>query len=901
MTVPTGPAAAAGMSSAEIRTRFLAHFEARGHTVVPSASLISDDPTLLLVPAGMVPFKPYFLGEATPPASRLTSVQKCVRTLDIEEVGKTTRHGSFFQMAGNFAFGDYFKAGAIDFAWELLTGSVADGGFGLPEDRLWTTVYLDDDEALELWKRYVPEERIQRRDKADNYWHMGVPGPGGPCSEIYYDRGSQHGREGGPVADEDRYLEVWNLVFMQYQLSEVRTKVDFDIAGPLPAQNIDTGMGLERVATVLQGVDNLYEIDTSRAILDRAAQLTGTRYGADSEADVRLRVVADHARTAVMLLGDGIRPGNEGRDYVLRRILRRTVRAMRLLGAGEPTMAELVDASIGAMGPQYPELVTDRSRIDAVAVAEEASFLETLSKGASVFDGAVPAARSAGGVLSGSQAFALHDTYGFPIDLTLEMAAEQGLSVDEAGFRTLMAEQRDRAKADARGKKTAGIDTSSYRALLEAAGSTEFTGYGEVVSEAVLRGLLVDGGVSASAAEGMQVEVVLDRSPFYAEAGGQLADGGRIVLSDGAVLEVGDVQRVLPDLTVHRAKVVSGEARVGAKVLAAVDVERRRAISRAHTATHLVHAAMRAALGDHATQAGSENRPGRFRFDFASPAAVPVSVLADVEQEINEIALADLEVRAFITTQDEARRIGAMALFGEKYGDAVRVVEVGDYARELCGGTHAARSGQLGMVKLLSEASIGSGVRRVEGLVGLDAYSYLAREHVLLGQLAASFKVPADQVPDRVAATVARLREVEKELAGLRAAGVLQQAGSLAAAAKDLGGVAYVGVEAPTGTSGDLVRSLALDIRGRLAADRPGVVLVAAGGERVSLVAAVNDAGRAVGLSAASLLREAAAAVGGKGGGKDDVAQGGGSDPSGIPEALARAQRLITQTVGAGS
>ncbi|MDP9465933.1 MAG: alanine--tRNA ligase, partial [Actinomycetota bacterium] len=457
------------MSSAEIRRRFLSHFESRGHTVVPSASLITDDPTLLLVNAGMVPFKPYFLGELPPPSARATSVQKCVRTLDIEEVGKTTRHGSFFQMAGNFSFGDYFKQGAIDFAWELLTGSVDAGGYGLPEERLWTTVYLDDDEAFELWKRYVPEDRIQRRDKADNYWHMGVPGPGGPCSEIYYDRGSEYGREGGPVADEDRYLEVWNLVFMQYQLSHVRTKVDFDIAGPLPAQNIDTGMGLERVATVLQGVDNLYEIDTSRAILDRAAELTGVRYGQDAAADVRLRVVADHARTAVMLIGDGVRAGNEGRDYVLRRILRRTVRSMRLLGAQDPTMASLVEASIGAMGPQYPDLVEGAARITAVAVGEERSFLETLSKGASVFDTAVPAARQSGGVLSGAQAFQLHDTYGFPIDLTLEMAAEQGLSVDEPGFRSLMAEQRAKGKADARQKKTGGVDTSAYRGLLEEA------------------------------------------------------------------------------------------------------------------------------------------------------------------------------------------------------------------------------------------------------------------------------------------------------------------------------------------------------------------------------------------------------------------------------------------------
>ena len=897
---PTAGSGTSGMSSAEIRRRFLAHFEARGHTVVPSASLITDDPTLLLVNAGMVPFKPYFLGELPTPWSRATSVQKCVRTLDIEEVGKTTRHGSFFQMAGNFSFGDYFKEGAIDFAWELLTGSVDAGGYGLPEERLWATVYLDDDEAFELWKRYVPEDRIQRRDLADNYWHMGVPGPGGPCSEIYYDRGSEHGREGGPVADEDRYLEVWNLVFMQYQLSHVRTKVDFDIAGPLPAQNIDTGMGLERVATVLQGVDNLYEIDTSRAILDRAAELAGVRYGQDHAADVRLRVVADHARTAVMLIGDGVRAGNEGRDYVLRRILRRTVRAMRLLGAHEPTMAELVEASIGAMGPQYPDLAEGASRISAVAVGEERSFLETLSKGASVFDTAVPAAKSSGGVLSGAQAFQLHDTYGFPIDLTLEMAAEQGLSVDEQGFRTLMAEQRAKGKADAKQKKTGGVDTSAYRGLLEDAGAPTFTGYSEVRSEGRVRGLLVDGAPVASAPEGSQVELVLDRTPFYAEGGGQLADAGRIVLGDGTVVQVDDVQKPLGELIVHRGRVVSGEARVGAEADAQVDVERRRSVSRAHTATHLVHKAFRDALGESATQAGSLNAPGRFRFDFASPSAVPASVLADVEQQINEVALADLEVRAFVTTQDEARRIGAMALFGEKYGDAVRVVEVGDYARELCGGTHAQRSGQLGMVKLLHEASIGSGVRRVEGLVGLDAYSYLAREHVLLSQLASSFKVPAEEVPDRVAATVARLREVEKELAALRAGQVLQQAATFAAGARDVGGVAYVPVEAPEGTSGDLVRSLALDVRGRLAADRPGVVLVAAGGPRVTLVAAVNDAGRALGLSANAVLREAAAAVGGKGGGKDDVAQGGGSDAAGIPDALARGEALVLK-VATGS
>jgi alanyl-tRNA synthetase len=886
--------------SEEIRSRFLGHFERNGHVVVPSSSLIADDPTLLLVNAGMVPFKPYFLGEQPAPWPRATSVQKCVRTLDIDEVGKTTRHGSFFQMAGNFSFGDYFKAGAIELAWDLITRSPADGGYGLAEDKLWITVFTDDDEAYDLWRKIgVPDSRIQRLGLSENYWHMGVPGPGGPCSEINYDRGPGYGAEGGPAVNGERYLEVWNLVFMQYQLSAVRTKVDFDIAGPLPKQNIDTGLGLERMAAVLQGVDNLYEIDTSRMILDKASELTGAVYGRDQGADVRLRVVADHARTALMLIGDGITPSNEGRGYVLRRIVRRAIRAMRLLGADQPVMRELIDASISAMGPQYPGLVTDAARIQTIAQAEEGSFLETISKGATIFDTSVPEARQAGGVLSGQKAFQLHDTYGFPIDLTLEMAAEQGLTVDETGFRALMDEQRQRAKADSKAKKTGHIDVSAYRALLDAAGRTDFTGYAEVTSEATVRGLLVDGVQARAAGEGSQVEVVLDRTPFYAEGGGQLADQGRITLADGTVVEVLDVQRSLPELVVHRARVLSGELTTGATVQALVDVDRRRSISRAHTATHLVHKALRDALGEQATQAGSENRPGRFRFDFSSPGAVPPSALHDVEQQINEIALADLEVRAFVTTQEEARRIGAMALFGEKYGDSVRVVEVGDYARELCGGTHAARSGQLGMVKLLSEASIGSGVRRVEGLVGLDAYSYLAREHVLLSQLATTFKVPSSEVPDRVAAIVERLRETEKELSQLKAGAVLQQAAQLAAGGRDVFGLQFVGVEAPAGTPGDLLRGLALDIRGRLTG--PGAVVVAAGGDRVTLVAAVNDGGRERGLSANTLLREAAVAVDGKGGGKDDVAQGGGTNPAGIGRALELAEHLVGRVATASS
>ncbi|HAM24260.1 MAG TPA: alanine--tRNA ligase, partial [Actinobacteria bacterium] len=691
------------MQSAEISRRWLEFFGARGHEVVPSASLIADDPTLLLVNAGMVPFKPYFLGELPPPWPRAASVQKVVRTLDIDEVGRTTRHASFFQMAGNFSFGDYFKETAIPLAWELLTTPIAAGGYGLPEDRLWVTVFHDDDEAADLWHHEVgvPRERIQRRGMADNFWSMGVPGPCGPCSEIYYDRGPEYGREGGPVVDEDRYLEVWNLVFMQFQRGAGEGKEDFPILGELPAKSIDTGLGLERMAALLQGVDNIYEIDTTGAIITRASELTGIRYGADAEADVRLRVVGDHARTTVMLIGDGVLPGNEGRGYVLRRIMRRVVRSMRLLGAQEHTMGELVSRTIAVMGEQYPELINDAERILAVARAEEDAFGQTLRTGTTILDTAVRQAKEQGdAVLPGAQVFALHDTYGFPFELTLEMAAEQGLSVDEDGFRRLMTQQRDRAKADARAKKTGHADVTQFRALLDEGGPVQFTGYDEVTTQSRVRGLIVDGEPVSSATVGTTVDVVLDATAFYAEGGGQLADGGVVTLSDGTRVEIDDVQSPLPGLIVHRGRVVDGEIAVDALAVGEVDIERRRAISRAHTATHLVHKAFREILGETATQAGSENAPGRFRFDFAASSAVPESVMLDVQDRVNDILAADLAVTAEVMSQQQARDIGAMALFGEKYGDQVRVVSVGDWARELCGGTHAARSGQVGLVTL---------------------------------------------------------------------------------------------------------------------------------------------------------------------------------------------------------
>jgi len=890
------------MDSAEIRSRFLRFYTDRGHALVPSASLLLDDPTLLFVNAGMVPFKPYFLGAAPPPWPTATSVQKVVRTLDIEEVGKTTRHASFFQMAGNFSFGDYFKEGAIPFAWELLTRSLSDGGYGFPEDRLWATVYDSDDEALEIWHKVVglPLERIQRRDAKDNYWSMGVPGPGGPCSEIYYDRGPEHGREGGPVADEDRYLEVWNLVFMQHELSAVRSKTDFDIKGDLPAKNIDTGMGLERMAALLQGVDNIYEIDTTRLILDRACDLSGARYGADHEDDVRLRVVADHARTCAFLISDGVLPGNEGRGYVLRRIMRRVIRNMRLLGAGDPVLGELVDASVAAMGPQYPELVASASRLRSISENEELAFGHTLRTGTAIFDTAVSdVQRSGGSTLAGAQAFALHDTYGFPIELTLEMAAEKGIVVDEQGFRRLMTEQRDRAKAAERARKQALHGATEYRSIMDASGTTTFTGYDEVVSEATLRGLLVDGVEVPQARAGDSVEVVLDRTPFYAEGGGQLADAGVITLASGAVLTIDDVQQPVPGLYVHRGRVTSGQAVVGDGAVGRVDLERRRAISRAHTATHLVHKAFREALGETATQMGSENSPGRFRFDFPLASAVPASVMADVEARVNDVLADDLAVHAQYMTQDEARASGAMALFGEKYGDRVRVVSVGDWARELCGGTHAQRSGQVGLVKFLSEGSIGAGVRRVEAIVGVDAYRFLAREHLLLSQLSDIVKARPDELPERVDAALTRLKDAEREIAKMRSASLVANIDGLIGVAHEVGEVRMWTFVAPEGTDAAGLRELVTKGRDTARREIPSVVLGAAVADgKVALVAATNEAGRAAGQSANRVLQAALSAVGGRGGGKDDMAQGGGADTTAVDTAFQAATAEVRRSGG---
>ncbi len=903
------------MDTAEIRRRFVAHFERNetvgAHRAVASASLLLDDPNLLFVNAGMVPFKPYFLGQETPPYPRAVSVQKCVRTPDIEDVGKTTRHGTFFEMCGNFSFGDYFKEGAIELGWDLVTRSVTDGGFGLEADRLWPSVLAGDDEALDLWMKItgLPSERIVKLGPKENYWSMGVPGPGGPCSEILYDRGPEYGPDGEfetttrtsmPEKLEDRYLEIWNLVFMQDELSAVRSKEDFDIVGSLPKKNIDTGMGLERVAYLLQGKQNMYEIDVMFPVIERAEELTGRRYGADHEDDVRFRVVADHIRSSMMLISDGITPGNEARGYVLRRLLRRAVRSMRLLGYEDRALPELMPVSRDKMGETYIELIRDWERISMVAYAEEDAFRQTLRAGTQIFDlAATEATQQKQTQLSGDKAFALHDTYGFPIDLTLEMASERGLTVDEIEFRRLMTEQRERAKADARAKKGQHKDATAYRAIADTLGKpVEFTGYDEVVSEGRVRGIVVDSGAVEAAREGDEIELILDRTPFYAEGGGQLADEGVIELDNGARVRVRDVQSPISGLIVHKATVVAGEVMVGTEARSLVDIERRRSISRSHTATHMVHKAFREALGETATQAGSENSPGRFRFDFSATGAVPHSVMADVEARVNDVVIEDLAVHAEVMTQSEAIQAGAMALFGEKYGDQVRVISVGDWARELCGGTHAVRSGQLGIIKLMGESSIGSGVRRVEALVGGDAYRFLAREHVLVAQLSEALKVRPEELPERVDDIVERLRAAEKEIDRIRVQQVLAAGAELAAGAADIAGVKVVAHRVEGSAGGD-VRTLALDVRGRLPAGAPGVVVVIGTSDgKVSVVAATNDEAQARGQSANDLVRAIGPLVGGKGGGKADVAQGGGTDDSRVDEALALVPIEVARATG---
>jgi alanyl-tRNA synthetase len=876
------------METAEIQRRWLNYFEGKGHTVVPSASLVSDDPTLLFTVAGMVPFIPYLTGVVPAPFPRATSVQKCIRTLDIEEVGKTTRHGTFFQMNGNFSFGDYFKEGAIGFAWELLTGAEADGGLGFDEKDLWVTVYEEDDEAIELWKKVagIPESRIQRFGKTDNFWSTGQPGPAGPCSEIYFDRGAKYGPDGGPAVDDTRYLEIWNLVFMQYLISDVKSKTEFTIDGELPRKNIDTGMGMERVAFIKQGVDNMYEIDQVRPVLDRAAAISGRRYGADHEDDVRMRVVADHIRSSLMLMSDGVTPSNEGRGYILRRLLRRSIRAMRLLGVDAATFSELFAASREAMKGSYPEVDHHYDRIARNALGEEETFLRTLASGTQILDLAVTEQKASMSTsLGGDTAFLLHDTYGFPIDLTMEMAEEAGLAVDRSVFDSLMREQKDRAKADAKAKKGSLADLTVYSEYRKA-GQTVFTGYDDLTTETSVLGIVRDGKSVQSASLGDVVELIVRETSLYAESGGQDADEGTIVGANFTA-DVMDVQRPVKGLIAHTVRITDGEVGIDDVVTTIVDVVYRRRAAGAHSATHLVHAALRQTLGNDAHQAGSYNKAGYMRFDFAWNQGLSAETRSEIENIANNAITDNLEVQTRVMSLDDAKASGAMALFGEKYGETVRVVDIGGpWSRELCAGTHVARSSEVGLINLIGESSIGSTNRRVEALVGTDAFASFATERALVAELTSSLKTPRETLPARIAELLDQLKAAERTIAGYRAAQVRERVPALVAAASPVGNYTTVIDSVGQLDSADSLRQLVTDVRDRLGAIASVVALGAEVDGKAAVIVATSPTARDAGAKAGVLAKRAAEFLGGGGGGRDDMAQGGGANIDQIGAAL---------------
>ncbi|MBK4140192.1 alanine--tRNA ligase [Corynebacterium macginleyi] len=891
------------MKTHEIRQRFTQHFVNSGHEVVPSASLILDDPNLLFVNAGMVPFKPYFLGQQTPPFPQglATSIQKCVRTLDIEEVGITTRHNTFFQMAGNFSFGQYFKEGAISNAWDLLTKDVADGGFGLDPERLWVTVYLDDDKAAEIWrdKIGVPEERIQRLGVEDNYWSMGVPGPCGPCSEIYYDRGPEYGKDGGPIADDNRYMEIWNLVFMQNERGEGTGKGDFEIVGELPKKNIDTGLGIERLACLLQGVDNVYETDLLRPVIDVAEELTGATYGekATEQDNIRFRVVADHSRTGMMLILDGVTPGNEGRGYILRRLLRRIIRSAKLLGAQGATMERLMNTVMDTMTPSYPEIADNRERILRVAINEEKAFLKTLESGTKLFDEAVDDLRSTHRakthkVLSGDKAFELHDTYGFPIDLTLEMAQEAGLDVDMEGFNAAMGEQRRRAKADNQAKKHGHTDLSLYRDWVDN-NPTVFTGYEELASGANVIGLVKDGQKVNEVHEGDEVEVILDYSPLYAESGGQMADRGRISAGESLV-EVNDVQKIGKKLWVHKASVIAGGLDLGMSVEACVDEKWRHGATQAHSATHLIHAALRQVLGPTAVQAGSLNRPGYLRFDFNYTEQLNQEQLEEIALITNQAIDSNLAVNTTETSLEEAKAMGAMALFGENYGNQVRVVEIGGpFSIELCGGTHVSSSAEIGPVSVLGESSVGSGARRIEAYSGMDAFRYYSKETALIEGVSRQLKVQPEELPERVSQLAERLKAAEKEIEGLRKAQLTARAAEIIDSAIEINGIKTITLQLPDGTSGGDLRTVATDIRNRMKDTAAVIVLGAVDKGKFPFIAAVTGKAVDQGVKAGKIVKRLGEYVNGRGGGKPDMAQGSGTAAEGAQRGFEAVKDLL--------
>jgi alanyl-tRNA synthetase len=853
----------------QLRSEFTRFFTERGHVAVPSASLIPHDPTVLFTIAGMVPFKPYFVGDERPPWPRATSVQKCFRTLDIDIVGTTHRHCTFFEMLGNFSFGDYFKAEAIPFAWELVTEVL-----GLDGDRLWVTVHESDDDAAAIWTDGVGVDpgRVQRMGE-DNFWQMGDTGPCGPCSELYIDKGPAYGAEGGPAhGGPERFVEIWNLVFMQLnRLPDGSTE-------PLPRPSIDTGAGLERILPVLQGVDSIFATDLFAPVLEAAQSLSGRRYGEDPTADVGLRILADHGRAMAVLVSDGVLPSNEGRGYVLRRIIRRAVRRGRQLGVEGGLVVRLADAAVGVLGGAYPDVVASRDLITEVVEREESAFLRTLATGSAILE-----AELAKGVrtLPGEDAFRLHDTYGFPVELTVEIAGEAGVDVDLAGFEAAMAHQRERARAAARAGRSRA-DESTYRDLLDRQGQTVFLGYGPDGYAAPAQVVAV---LDASGAgEPGVIEVFLDRTPFYAESGGQVGDTGTIVTETGTA-HVFDTVAPLPGLVAHRAR-VTGELFAGQDALATIDAVRRDALRRNHTATHLLHAALRTVLGDHVRQQGSLVAPDRLRFDFSHRSAVAPEELAAVTTMANEDVLTDAPVTVLETSKHEAEALGALAFFGDKYGERVRVVQAGPHSVELCGGTHVGALGMVGPITVVSESSIGSGTRRIEAVTGSLALARLNAREGLLAEAAALLRTEPEQVPAALERLLERQRAAERALEEAERRSLASEAASLVALASD-----GVVVARRDGLAADLVRALA-----QQACRSGGLAAVVVGGspdgERATLTACVADA-VAARATAPELVALAGPLIGGGGGGSPALATAGGKDPSGLDRALDEVRRVL--------
>ncbi|WP_003541925.1 alanine--tRNA ligase [Desulfotomaculum nigrificans] len=865
------------MTGKEIREAFLRFFEERGHQILPSASLIPhNDPSILWTAAGMVPFKPFFTGQAVPEYKRVTTCQKCIRTPDIESVGRTARHHTFFEMLGNFSFGDYFKEKAIPWAWEFVTEHLK-----LPADKLWITIYLDDDEAFDIWHNVVgvPAERIVRMGKDTNFWEIGV-GPCGPCSEIYVDLGETRGCGSpncGVGCDCDRFLEIWNLVFIQFFRDEEGNY------SPLKNKGIDTGMGLERVASVLQQVNSNFDTDLFREIMDFTANMVGQKYGQDARVDLALKVIADHCRAVTFAVNDGALPGNEGRGYVIRRLLRRAVRFGRVLGVHEPFLYKVAGAVINQMAIAYPDLKQRTDHILRVIRTEEERFLETLAAGSDILASLISEARAAGKTeISGQDAFRLYDTFGFPLELTREIASEQGLSVDEDGFTAAMEEQRRRARSARQETEYLSERGVMYKALREELGETRFVGYGTLTADANVLALLKDGLQEISAVAGEEVEIILDVTPCYAESGGQVADYATLTGPDLEV-EIYSVNKPVEGLFVHRGKVVSGVLKRHDSVKVEVDARRRQDTARNHSATHLLHKALKQVLGDHVNQAGSLVEPDRLRFDFTHYAALTPEELKQVEELVNQAVLANLSVDVFETSLSKAKAMGAAALFGEKYGKQVRVVKMGDFSLELCGGTHLTCTAEVGLFKIINETSVGAGLRRIEAVTGPGVLRYLAAKEEQLQEIAAVIKSPEHELVRRVEALVQQNKSLEQEIEALRGKLARAEVQDILGQVQEVKGVPVLAavVAAP---DMDNLRSMVDMLRDKLGS---GVILLGSkAGEKVNLVAAVTKDLVGRGLHAGNLVKQIAKMVGGGGGGRPDMAQAGGKDPSKLKEAI---------------